>query len=60
MEVSKTPISYPICIKIFSHICKFGAERFKAGIVTKAQGQYSLTDPLLRIFINELYSTSEL
>lgn len=31
-----------------------------AGLLYRSEEGYSLTDPLLRIFINELYSTSEL
>lgn len=32
----------------------------KSGLVSKSEKGYSLTDPLLRIFINELYSTPEI
>ena len=32
----------------------------KISMVSKTEGIYSIADPLLRIFINELYSTSEL
>ncbi|MDE7413469.1 MAG: ATP-binding protein [Muribaculaceae bacterium] len=32
----------------------------KMSLVSKTEGIYSIADPLLRIFINELYSTSEL
>lgn len=32
----------------------------KSGLVSKSDREYTLTDPLLRIFINELYSTSEI
>lgn len=32
----------------------------KSGFVTKTEGGYSLTDPLLRIFINGLYGTAEI
>lgn len=32
----------------------------KSGLVSKSEGGYSVTDPLLRIFINDLYSTSEI
>lgn len=31
----------------------------KSGLVTKSEGGYSVTDPLLRIFINCLYGTAE-
>ncbi|MDE6337105.1 MAG: ATP-binding protein [Muribaculaceae bacterium] len=32
----------------------------KSGLVLKSEDGYSLNDPLLRIFINDLYSTSEI
>lgn len=31
----------------------------KSGIITKNLDGYSFTDPLLRIFVNSLYSTPE-
>lgn len=32
----------------------------KIGLITKSESVYTLTDPLFRIFINNLYSTSEI